>query len=80
MYTGNFLVGDLIGTSGSIYRQGQGFALETQRYPDSPHHIGDPTWPSAVLEPRATFRTRTAFKFGVEMNSLAGIVRFPYSQ
>ena len=77
LYTGNFLVGDLIGTSGSIYRQGGGFALETQHYPDSPRHIGDPAWPSVVLNPGATFRTRTAFKFGVEAKSLAGVVRFP---
>ena len=41
MYSGNFLVGDLIGTSGNVYRQGDGFTLETQHYPDSPHHIGD---------------------------------------
>ena len=48
-YSSNFLVGDLIGTSGNMYRQTQGFTLETQHYPDSPHHIGDPAWPSVVL-------------------------------
>ncbi|MGH2862647.1 MAG: hypothetical protein ACRDLT_14260 [Solirubrobacteraceae bacterium] len=35
LYTSSFLVGYLIGTSGSIYRQGAGFTLETQHYPDS---------------------------------------------
>lgn len=63
MYTGNFLVGDLIGTSGHTYRQGDAFTLETQHYPDSPHHIGDPAWPSVVLNPGATFTSSTAYKF-----------------
>ena len=37
VYTGNFLVGDLVGTSGHSYRQSDAFTLETQHYPDSPH-------------------------------------------
>ena len=32
-YGGNFLDGTLVGTSGRMYRQGDGFALETQHYP-----------------------------------------------
>jgi len=36
-YSGNFLDGTLIGTSGKLYRQGDGFALETQHFPDSPN-------------------------------------------
>ncbi len=66
LYTGNFLVGDLIGTSGHTYRQGDAFTLETQHYPDSPHHIGQAGWPSVVLNPGATFNSKTAYKFGVE--------------
>jgi aldose 1-epimerase len=65
VYTGNFLVGDLIGSSGRTYRQGDAFTLETQHYPDSPHHIGQAGWPSVVLGPGATFTTRTAYRFGV---------------
>ncbi len=65
VYTGNFLVGDLIGTSGNVYRQGDAFTLETQHYPDSPHHIGDPLWPSVVLDHGATFNSTTAFQFSV---------------
>ncbi|MFZ0040139.1 MAG: aldose epimerase family protein [Solirubrobacteraceae bacterium] len=65
LYTGNFLVGDLIGTSGHAYRQTSAFTLETQHYPDSPHHIGQAGWPSVVLTPGATFDTKTAYKFGV---------------
>jgi aldose 1-epimerase len=76
LYTSNFLVGDLIGTSGSIYRQGAGFTLETQHYPDSPNHIGQSGWPSVVLNPGATFATHTAFAFGVKPGSYGSRVQF----
>jgi len=76
LYTSNFLVGDLIGTSGHIYRQGAGFTLETQHYPDSPNHIGQTGWPSVVLNPGATFTTHTAFAFGVEPAGYASKVKF----
>jgi aldose 1-epimerase len=64
-YSSNFLVGDLIGTSGNVYRQTQGFTLETQHYPDSPHHIGDPLWPSVVLPHGGTFNSTTSYQLGV---------------
>jgi aldose 1-epimerase len=64
VYTGNFLVGDLVGTSGHTYRQGDAFTLETQHYPDTPHHIGDAGWPSVVLNPGQPFNSTTVFKFG----------------
>jgi aldose 1-epimerase len=63
LYTGNFLVGDLVGTSGRTYRQGDAFTLETQHYPDSPHHQGDPLWPSVVLNPGQVFNSTTTYKF-----------------
>jgi aldose 1-epimerase len=63
LYTGNFLVGDLVGTSGHAYRQGDAFTLETQHYPDTPHHIGDPQWPSVVLNPGQVFASKTTYKF-----------------
>jgi aldose 1-epimerase len=62
-YTGNFLVGDLVGTSGRTYRQGDGFALETQHFPDAPHHIDEPGWPSVVLGPGEEFGSTTIYKF-----------------
>jgi aldose 1-epimerase len=64
-YSGNFLVGDLTGTSGQTYRQSDGFTLETQHYPDAPNHIGDPAWPSVVLNPSAAFNSSTTYSFGV---------------
>lgn len=54
VYTGNFLDGTQRGTSGGLYRQGAGIALEPQHFPDSPHH---PEWPSTVLRPGEEYRT-----------------------
>jgi aldose 1-epimerase len=59
-YSGNFLDGSLVGTSGHTYRQGDGFALETQHYPDSPNH---PSFPSTVLGAGDTFNSMTIYKF-----------------
>jgi aldose 1-epimerase len=59
-YSGNFLDGTLVGTSGRAYRQGDGFALETQHYPDSPNH---PNFPSTRLDPGQTFMSTTIYKF-----------------
>ena len=63
LYTGNFLVGDLVGTSGHTYRQSDAFTLETQHFPDTPHHIGDPQWPSVVLNAGHTFTSTTTYRF-----------------
>jgi aldose 1-epimerase len=59
-YAGNFLDGTLIGTSGRMYRQGDGFALETQHYPDSPNQ---PQFPTTVLQPGQTYQTTTVYQF-----------------
>jgi aldose 1-epimerase len=61
-YAGNFLDGTLIGTSGRMYRQSYGFALETQHYPDSPNHDN---FPSTVLRPGEVFESSTIYRFGV---------------
>jgi aldose 1-epimerase len=60
-YSGNFLDGTLIGTSGRSYRQGDGFALETQHFPDSPNHAN---FPSTVLGPGNTYTSETIYQFG----------------
>ena len=59
-YSGNFLDGTLIGTSGRTYRQGDGLCLETQHFPDSPNHA---SFPSTVLRPGQVYRTRTVHSF-----------------
>jgi aldose 1-epimerase len=61
-YGGNFLDGTLYGTSGRAYRQGDGFALETQHYPDSPNHAN---FPSTVLRPGQLYHTTTVYQFGI---------------
>jgi aldose 1-epimerase len=61
-YAGNFLDGTLIGPSGHLYRQSDGFALETQHYPDSPNQ---PDFPSTELQPDETYSTTTIYKFTV---------------
>jgi len=61
-YSGNFLDGTLYGTSGRQYRQGDGLALETQHFPDSPNH---PNFPSTVLRPGQTYQTSTVYGFSV---------------
>lgn len=60
LYTGNVLDGTMIGSSGAVYRQTDGFALETQHFPDSPNH---PAFPSTVLRPGETFRSTTVLRF-----------------
>jgi aldose 1-epimerase len=72
VYTSNYLVGDLIGTTGKFYRQGAAFTLETQHYPDTPNHIGQARWPSVVLAPGKTMTSRTAFAFSLVNHSLEG--------
>ncbi|MCG8349016.1 MAG: galactose mutarotase [Chloroflexales bacterium] len=59
-YTGNFLDGTLVGINGKVYRQGDGFALETQHYPDSPNQ---PNFPSTVLRPGEEYTTTTIYAF-----------------
>jgi aldose 1-epimerase len=62
-YSGNFLDGTLYGTSGRAYRQGDGLALETQHYPDSPNH---PNFPSTVLRPGERYDTTTIYRFSTD--------------
>jgi aldose 1-epimerase len=57
-YSGNFLDGTLVGTGGSVYRQGDGLALETQHFPDSPNQ---PDFPSTELRPGEVYDSTTVF-------------------
>jgi aldose 1-epimerase len=59
-YSGNFLDGTLYGTSGRQYRQGDGLALETQHFPDSPNH---PNFPSTELRPGEKYTSTTVLDF-----------------
>jgi aldose 1-epimerase len=59
-YTGNFLDGTAIGKSGCAYRQGDGFCLEAQHFPDSPNR---PEFPTTVLRPGEIRRATTIHRF-----------------
>jgi aldose 1-epimerase len=59
-YSGNFLNGTLVGISGHIYRQTDGYTFETQHFPDSPNH---PNFPSTVLRPGQVFNSTTIYQF-----------------
>lgn len=62
-YSGNFLDGSQTGKGGAVYRHRTGLCLETQHFPDSPNK---PQFPSTILKPGETYRSRTVFTFGVE--------------
>jgi len=63
LYTANFLDGSLIGKGGIAYEQYSAFCLETQHFPDSPHHDN---FPSTLLSPGETYKTSTVYAFGVK--------------
>jgi aldose 1-epimerase len=58
-YTGNFLEGER-GKDGRCYSHRSAFCLETQHFPDAPHH---PHFPSTVLRPGQTYRQTTIWEF-----------------
>jgi aldose 1-epimerase len=62
-YTANFLDGTQAGKGGVKYPQYAGFCLEAQHFPDAVHH---PNFPSIILQPGATYRQTTVYKFSVE--------------
>jgi aldose 1-epimerase len=62
-YSGNFLDGSVTGKGGAVYNHRTGFCLETQHFPDSPNQ---PSFPTTLLKPGETYRTRTVYTFGVE--------------
>ena len=62
VYTGNSLAGGPPGKSGKPYGKWEGIALETQHFPDSPHH---PNFPSVVLRPGDEYRSSTVFRLSV---------------
>jgi len=61
VYCGNGL-GDIIGKEDRRYPVHGGLCLETQHFPDSPNQ---PSFPSTILRPDVTWRSRTVFSFAV---------------
>ncbi|ARF77585.1 aldose epimerase family protein [Kitasatospora aureofaciens] len=62
VYTANKFQGAVTGASGVPYGPFAGIALETQHFPDSPHH---PAFPSTELRPEEEFRSTTVLRLGV---------------
>ncbi|MBN1817964.1 MAG: galactose-1-epimerase, partial [Sedimentisphaerales bacterium] len=60
-YTANHLR-DQKGRDGKVYPQHGAFCLETQHFPDSPNK---PDFPSTVLRPGQTFRSKTIHTFSI---------------
>jgi aldose 1-epimerase len=61
VYTGAHFDGTVTGTSGAAYGPRAGIALETQGFPDAPHH---PNFPSTVLRAGTEHRTTTVWRLG----------------
>jgi aldose 1-epimerase len=59
-YSGNYLDATEVGSSGKIYRQSAGFALETQHFPDAPNKA---SFPTTVLRPGQIFHSSSVFRF-----------------
>jgi aldose 1-epimerase len=68
-YSGNSLDGSAVGKSGRAYRQGDGFALEPQRFPDTPNQ---PLFGSARLLPRDVYEHRIIYRFSATAGLGAG--------
>lgn len=62
-YTANFLEGCPDGKDGAPYGNRSAFCLETQYYPDSPHHEN---FPSPILRAGEIYRHKTIYRFGVK--------------
>ena len=62
VYSANFLDGSIAAGGGQLLRQGDGLALETQHFPDSPNQ---PDFPSTLLRPGDVRRSSTVHAFDV---------------
>jgi aldose 1-epimerase len=63
VYTSNGMNGSVVGSSGTTYRQTEGFTLETQHFPDSPNK---PNFPTTELKPGQDFRSTAIFRFATD--------------
>jgi len=58
VYSANHMDGSLISAVGATIRQGDGLALETEHFPNSPN---EPRFPSTLLRPGETLHSSTVF-------------------
>lgn len=59
VYSANHMNGTVISAAGTTFRQGDGLALETEHFPNSPN---EPRFPSTLLRPGETLRSSTVFR------------------
>tara|TARA_A100001391_G_scaffold130111_8_gene89515 strand:+ start:19368 stop:20537 length:1170 start_codon:yes stop_codon:yes gene_type:complete len=62
-YTGNFLDGTVVGKNGHMYRQGDGIALEPQKFPDAPNQPG---FVSARVDPGQPYRHQMIYRLSCD--------------
>ena len=60
LYTGNAFDGSIAGRGGTLYRMGDGIALEPQKFPDTPNQAA---FGSARLDPGQTYRHAMIYSF-----------------
>ncbi len=58
VYSANHMDGTMIAATGNTIRQGDGLALETEHFPNSPN---EPRFPSTLLRPGETLHSSTVF-------------------
>ncbi len=63
LYTGNFLAHSVSGKNKREYSPYSGLCLETQHFPDSPHHA---EFPSVILKAGEQFKSMSVWKFSVK--------------
>jgi aldose 1-epimerase len=64
VYSANHMNGALVSAVGTTIRQGDGLALETEHFPNSPN---EPRFPSTLLRPGETLRSSTAFRLTTDV-------------
>ena len=60
-YSGNYIPNGLPGKEGAVYNRRQGLCLETQGFPDAPHHT---SFQPITLRAGKAWESRTAYRFG----------------
>jgi aldose 1-epimerase len=69
VYSANHLNGTLVSANGTTLRQGDGLALETEHFPNSPN---EPRFPTTALRPGVTLRSTTMFHLTTDSNQSPG--------
>ena len=69
VYSANHLNGSLVSANGTTMRQGDGLALETEHYPNSPN---EPRFPTTLLRPGQTLHSSTVFHMTTDRNQSSG--------